>query len=45
MRPTELEVNSTDASAELLRAGISTCVRAKAAVTFTCMTRHQVGTS
>jgi hypothetical protein len=44
-RPTLLEVKITAASAELRSAGSSTCVSAKAAVTFTCMTRHQVGTS
>ena len=37
--------STTEASADFFRAGISTCVSAKAAVTFTCITRHHVGTS
>ena len=44
-RPTLLLVNTTEASADFFSAGISTCVSAKAAVTFTCITRHHVGTS
>src|SRR5882757_6791148 len=44
-RPTELEVKRTDASCDFLSAGSNTCVSANAAVTFTCITRHHVGTS
>jgi len=34
-----------DASVELFSSGSNTCVKAKAAVRFTCSTRHHVGTS
>ena len=43
--PPALEEKRMDASSERFNTGSNTCVSANCAVTFTCITRHQVGTS
>jgi hypothetical protein len=43
--PTPLDVNNTDASGAARKFGSRCCVSTNAAVTFTCITRMNIGTS